>query len=70
MEDAGVVQGQADSSVFQKEKGRRVNVILVVYVDDILISGEREKVEIVKKTSTRNSPPTALVQSSGTWGVL
>ena len=51
-----MVQCQADPCVFRKENAGRVSLILVVHVDDILISGDEKDVKEVERILNSKFP--------------
>ena len=56
LEDVGMVQCQADPCVFRKKSAGRVSLILVVHVDDILISGDEKDVKEVERILNSKFP--------------
>ncbi|CAN0035020.1 unnamed protein product, partial [Sphacelaria rigidula] len=56
LEDVGRVQCEADTCVFSMEDAGDLRVILVVHVDDILISGSEENVGYVGKILNKKFP--------------
>ncbi|CAM9238962.1 unnamed protein product [Sphacelaria rigidula] len=68
LEDIGMVQSKADSCVVRMEDAGDVHVVLLVHVDDIVISGTEENAGEVGKILNK-TPRTISERPHGSWGV-